>query len=729
MQPTTPEKFFNDLFGPSWKTMLIDNAKAYVAGDTYFIEHYNVVDFIDLYPEVVKQTVESIGKEYAKNTVLENDVFYMSFLYYLAESSLDLCEFEQFLIGALNNKIYPDLLKILCLCTSNKSLNYNLIKDTILFNFHMKDEIVGDIESDIDAKFFAMAFQLRDLRSFNKEVCVEYFNRVQDIYGNKYDDKLFLNYKLLHRLSALYNREERSLVARYMQHNCPFGDVTLRLQNYILQQYPHITSYEMDKKYISRPNNGRKATPRLIVYYTPIESMKCFLLNEPDAIQIQRGVYVEPKFIPHCVRILNARLRMLQDEDDGQYWNLQLLMNCLETYPHVGNAADIVKKLFLQTWSKYNNVLYIPKIHYTIALVEIFWRTGVTCKENNIVFKLLNAVLSNDAYVFSMLYDTLSSFCDEIKKLYKLDDEETISYVTNSFVYLFLFAAMRMTVDTEIIDELLETKCFISLEPIVPENMRLTPMAEYALTKMIDLGYEISRKNFPRQWFSDEYMKKLLDSRIDDGVVDCKFILPYYNYDVDVKSLEDDHVFNEDFEVFELFVNGYYGADHPVVERIMRLKCWKYVAVVLAYFMGLLFMLGSPFGLVFVMMREYFLYKVYYRGVYLESKMNLFEICMTLVPVLLLIGHLDVLYYIHLCVVFMALMRTNALFMYMTGGTFGLFTLVSIVLNITLAHDPLMLLALFCMWYANFYSYTTYDCIEMYVKFAKELRIFFALGE
>ena len=165
------------------------------------------------------------------------------------------------------------------------------------------------------------------------------------------------------------------------------------------------------------------------------------------------------------------------------------------------------------------------------------------------------------------------------------DNKEIFHYYekySTNFSYIFLYAAIK-TNQKKIMEAVFQYSHFLITCPIFPQNMKAEDIHSDTIAKFIENRYEIGREDLPKHWISQKMLNSFLDSRItcEDNFykVDCRFMLPYYNYDELKEKAGNDMILNEDYDTMKYILNDYnlkHLVSHPVMEMIIRAKMSKY---------------------------------------------------------------------------------------------------------------------------------------------------------
>ncbi|XP_070506560.1 uncharacterized protein [Chironomus tepperi] len=282
--------------------------------------------------------------------------------------------------------------------------------------------------------------------------------------------------------------------------------------------------------------------------------------------------------------------------------------------------------------------LKLPRKHFLIGIMMIYWKeegkdlvekfeigsqTSIEQDEvcnKNLYFGLLSMIMNKEDKTFLKEYKTeLKRIESCFKYTYNLEstydndheraDDDNIfhlyeKYSTN-FNFVLLYAAIK-TNQTVIVDEIFKYNNFLISCPLFPINMEPDEIHYHTAVKFLESRYELERNDLPDNWIRHHNMKKFLDSRIssqnDFYKIDCRFMLPYYNFEEN--KIIDEHMENDE----DLLLNEDYGSmeyiiehhglkslvAHPVMETIINLKIQKYDRILFWNFLGFVFFYIIP---------------------------------------------------------------------------------------------------------------------------------------
>ncbi|CAH1719066.1 unnamed protein product [Chironomus riparius] len=282
--------------------------------------------------------------------------------------------------------------------------------------------------------------------------------------------------------------------------------------------------------------------------------------------------------------------------------------------------------------------LKLPRKHFLIGIMMIYWKeegknliekfeigSQTSIDENdmcrkNLYFGLLSLIMNKEDKTFLKEYKTelrKIEYC--FKFVYNLDstyesdhqktDDDNIfhfyeKYSTN-FNFVLLYAGIK-TNQPRIIDEIFKYNNFLISCPTFPINMEPDEIHYHTAKKFLENRYELERKDLPDSWIRHHNFKKFLDSRItsqnDFYKVDCRFLLPYYNFEEN-KTIEhhmeadEELLLNEDYGSME-YILEHHGlkslVTHPVMETIINLKIQKYDRILFWNFLGFVLLYIIP---------------------------------------------------------------------------------------------------------------------------------------
>jgi len=284
--------------------------------------------------------------------------------------------------------------------------------------------------------------------------------------------------------------------------------------------------------------------------------------------------------------------------------------------------VELVKQIFSEKVEEFDkkNEPKMPKKHFYIGLMMIYWSYFInfeqigehfaialhnkSTSEKDILkkssktipfFEILSLIIRENE---DKIIKGLSTFYENMENLYlsiynipsnytmDAENKEIIfhyyeKYSTN-FSFIFLYAAIK-TNQKKIMEAVFEYSNFLISCPTFPQNMKAEDIHSDTVAKFIENRYEIGRGDLPKHWISHKMANSFLDSRItcEDNFykVDCRFMLPYYNYDKVNEKAGNDMILNEDYGTMEYILNDYnlkHLVSHPVMEMIIRAKISKY---------------------------------------------------------------------------------------------------------------------------------------------------------
>lgn len=370
--------------------------------------------------------------------------------------------------------------------------------------------------------------------------------------------------------------------------------------------------------------------------------------------------------------------------------------------------------------------LRLPRKHFLVGILMIYW-TSEDLKNSLSLFKIKNFMYKGFLF-FKLLYLIINNqeqefckvFAEEMRNIeksfldvYQLESTYDCKHQNENgenifhfyekysanFMYILLYAAIK-TNQKQVVDHIFKYNNFLITEPTFPSNIEPDEIHHHTMIKFLENKYEIGRDTLPRNWITHEVLEKFLNSRIESHgrfyEVDCRFMLPYYNYDLNIKShieVNDDLIMNEDYDTMEYLLNDHELKSlvtHPVLEMIIKIKLQKYsrilnwnlLAFILLYIfptIGLMYLIHSnnssiqnmqinqeefnikkklfysllekttldlnyiliyfliTIRIPYIMAREYFQYRVLYRESYFKESSNIVEFGLIMFPIAVLI--------------------------------------------------------------------------------------------
>jgi len=331
------------------------------------------------------------------------------------------------------------------------------------------------------------------------------------------------------------------------------------------------------------------------------------------------------------------------------------------------NEEEGSEKLFaiLRSVTKQNKDIY--KLESTIIPAFTLLSLIINKKEKKFVKKfpaqmILMEESYNTTYKLKSTYDRSIQEKEEIFHFYEK--------YTTWFSYIFLYAAIK-TNQRNIVKKVFEYSNFLITIPEFPANMVVDDIHHYAALAFINKKYELGRDALPKNWITNKIFEKLLDSRVtfQNGFykINCSFMLPYYNQNTETKKMDVDVCLNDDYDTMEYILNEQDLkplVTHPVMEIIIRTKLtkyshlyfWNFLIFVFTYiipttllvyqnhcesksqpceYLSNMIVLGILLfiRLLFLILREFFQWYIFYRKGYFKKVSNCFEFFLIIVTV------------------------------------------------------------------------------------------------
>ncbi|CAG9801252.1 unnamed protein product [Chironomus riparius] len=327
--------------------------------------------------------------------------------------------------------------------------------------------------------------------------------------------------------------------------------------------------------------------------------------------------------------IFEYEMSLIDQNETKDYENLQNFLYLLEEiYQYCPDKngknkffVDFLKQIISEKKETFNkeHELKMPRKHFYIGLMMIYWGYYIKFRKIGREFSIeLHGPSEEDVVTLNESIETipffeilsliiqkkedevikgLTYFYENMEKLYLStyniesnysmdgDPDEIFhfyeKYSTN-FSFIFVYAAIK-TNQKNIMNAIFEYNHFLISCPSFPQNMKADDIHCDTVAKFIENRYELGRGDLPKHWISQKMLKNFLDSRItcEDNFykVDCRFMLPYYNYDKVDEKAGDDMILNEDYDTMKYILNDYNLkslVSHPVMEMIIRAKISKY---------------------------------------------------------------------------------------------------------------------------------------------------------
>lgn len=449
----------------------------------------------------------------------------------------------------------------------------------------------------------------------------------------------------------------------------------------------------------------------LIFFLMPKSSDYIRTIQKPcQFMMLKNALYYDCKNDENEQCLVEYHLNLIGKNNRSDPHNVQNIFYLLEEIslfnPEQKKNNEYICELFEKVTNEKSekfdgrNELKLPRKHFLVGIMMIYWvHEAKLAKEfdNNdhgyLFFKLLFMIITGNEDEFHKEFATeIEKLENCFKYIYELEstydtkhqkeDSENIfhfyeKYSTN-FFFVLLYAAIK-TNRKGIIEHIFKYDNFLITVPTFPSNMEATDVHHFTTFKFLENKYEIGRRDIPKSWITRDVLEKFLDSRIASFggfyKVDCRFMLPYYNHDVNIKSaseVNEDFLLNEDYDTMEYITNDHELkplVTHPVMEMIIKVKIHKYnrillwnqIAFILLYILPTLllaYLNHSPnaqnyfwnsfvnlIRIPFVACREYFQYKFVYREDYCKEKSNYFELGLVILPLLLFIPTITYSYY------------------------------------------------------------------------------------
>ncbi|KAL7029818.1 hypothetical protein ACKWTF_006380 [Chironomus riparius] len=450
----------------------------------------------------------------------------------------------------------------------------------------------------------------------------------------------------------------------------------------------------------------------LIFFLMPKSSDYIKTIQKPcQFMMLKNALYYDCNRSHNDRSLVEYHLNLIDKNNRSDPHNIQNIFYLFEEMSlfnsEQNNQNTYIRKLFEAVTSEESekfdgkNELKLPRKHFLIGIMMVYWVREAQLY--SIVFKLEKKQesegLDHGYLFFKLLYNIINGkendfhndFATEIEKLescfkyiYELestydtkhqkDDSENIfhfyeKYSTN-FFFVLLYAAIKSN-RKSIIEHIFKYDNFLITVPTFPSNMIATDVHHFTTLKFLENKYEIGRADIPKSWITRDVLEKFLNSRIASFggfyKVDCRFMLPYYNHDINIKSsneVNEDLLLNEDYDTMEYITSDHELkplVTHPVMEMIIKVKIHKYNRILLwnqitfiaLYILPTLlltyfnhspvqqnYILKTFLNLIripFIACREYFQYKFVFRDDYLKETSSYFELGLILLPILLFI--------------------------------------------------------------------------------------------
>ncbi|XP_070506632.1 uncharacterized protein [Chironomus tepperi] len=360
-------------------------------------------------------------------------------------------------------------------------------------------------------------------------------------------------------------------------------------------------------------------------------------------MMLKNSLYHDHKKDENDKSLIEFQLNAINYNDGSDPYNLDSLMYLFEEIgiytaeqtkknQYIRNIIDKVMKEKSEKFDGQHE-LRLPRKHFLIGILMTYWKCEIESEkiikadsdtEDEIIdsedyqesptkskiasftdkgflfFKLLYLIINKkDTEFHNIFAEELKRIEKSFVEVYQLEstydnkhqheDEENIFHYyekySANFMYVLLYAAIK-TNQKEIVDHIFKYNNFLITEPTFPSNIEPDEIHRHTMIKFLENKYEIGRDSLPRNWITHEVLEKFLNSRIESHggfyKVDCRFMLPYYNYDLNLKSpkdVDDDLLMNEDYDTMEHILNDHELkplVTHPVLEMIIKIKTKKY---------------------------------------------------------------------------------------------------------------------------------------------------------
>lgn len=360
-------------------------------------------------------------------------------------------------------------------------------------------------------------------------------------------------------------------------------------------------------------------------------------------MMLKNSLYYDHRTDENDKSLIEFHLNVIDKNDGSDPYNLDNLFYLFEeigiyTSEQTKKSQfirSIIEKVMKEKSEKFDgqHELRLPRKHFLIGILMIYWKCEVekeqiirpdSDNEDEIIdcadyqenpTKCKIKSFTNKGFLFfKLLYLTINKheeefhkiFAEEMKNIeksfaevYQLEstydnkhqhaDRENIFHFyekySANFIYVLLYAAIK-TNQEKIVDDIFKYNNFLITEPTFPSNIEPDEIHRHTMLKFLENKYEIGRDTLPRNWISHEVLEKFLNSKIESHggffKVDCRFMLPYYNFNLNIKSskeVDDDLIMNEDYDTMEYILNDYDLkplVTHPVLEMIIKIKIQKY---------------------------------------------------------------------------------------------------------------------------------------------------------
>ncbi|KAL7031477.1 hypothetical protein ACKWTF_007031 [Chironomus riparius] len=417
--------------------------------------------------------------------------------------------------------------------------------------------------------------------------------------------------------------------------------------------------------YVLETNNNRHLMSFLMTvpseYTNSTQKTKHYMM-------LKNSLYHDHRTDPNDKSLIEFHLNVIDENDESDPYNLDNLFYLFEEigiYTKEQTKKNqfirsIIEKVMEERSERFDgqHELRLPRKHFLIGILMIYWICEIEkeqcCKvasdslDEIIKFedyqecptKLKITSFTNKGFLFFKLLFLIINkqeekfheiFADEMKKIEKsfLDVYQLESTYDNkhqhegsdnifhfyekysaNFTYVLLYAAIKSGQE-KVVNHIFKYNNFLITEPTFPVNIEPEEIHLHTMVKFLENKYEIGRDTLPRNWITHEVLEKFLNSRIESHgafyKVDCRFMLPYYNYDLNIKSskeVDDDLIMNEDYDTMEYLLNDHELkplVTHPVLEMIIKIKIQKYSRILTWNLLAFIFFYILPtIGLVYL---------------------------------------------------------------------------------------------------------------------------------
>lgn len=339
-------------------------------------------------------------------------------------------------------------------------------------------------------------------------------------------------------------------------------------------------------------------------------------------MMLKNSLYHDHRTEENDKSLIEFHLNVIDKNDGSDPYNLDNLFYLFEEIGIYTSEQtkenqfikDIIKKVMEEESEKFDgqHELRLPRKHFLVGILMIYWKSEVLnedpsksnvkifTKKGFLFFKLLSHIIKKQEQKFHNIFaEEMRNIEKSFLEVYQLEstydnkhqheDGENIFHFyekySANFTYILLYAAIK-TNQKNVVDHIFKYNNFLITEPTFPLNIESDEIHRHTMVKFLENKYEIGRDTLPRNWITHDVLEKFLNSRIESHggfyKVDCRFMLPYYNYDLNIKShkeVNDDLIMNEDYDTMEYLLNDHELkplVTHPVLEMIIKIKIQKY---------------------------------------------------------------------------------------------------------------------------------------------------------